>query len=320
MKAIVYTTYGSPDVLTLKEIPIPAPKENEVLIRVKAASINSWDWDMIRGKPWIVRMWGLTKPRHIIPGADVAGIVEAVGKNVSRFKIGDEVFGDLAEAGWGGYAEYVCSPENFLTLKPDGVTFEEAASIPQAGALALQGVRDHGKVQKGEHVLINGAGGGVGTFAVQLAKLYGAELTAVDSQDKHDLLLKLGSDHVIDFRQEDFTKNGKQYDLIVDVISNRKITQYAKSLKPNGRAMLLGGTMNSIFSAMFFGKIASAISGKTLRLMGYKANKDMYYLANLIHDKTISAVIENEFTLSETSKAFQCFSTGTTRGKVIIKI
>jgi NADPH:quinone reductase-like Zn-dependent oxidoreductase len=314
MNAIVYNEYGSPDVLMYRLAKMPIAKEGEVLIKVQAASINSWDWDMIRGKPWIVRMWGLFRPKFKTPGADVAGVVEAVGRGVTRLKKGDEVFGDLAEIGWGGYAEYVCAPENLLTKKPKALTFEQAASVPQAGAMALQSIRDWGKITRGRHVLING--GGVGTFAIQIAKHLGGEVTGVDSFDKHELLLKLGADHVIDFTKED----GKQYDLIVDVVADRSLSEYKRSLCAGGCFLMIGGSMRAIFSMMFFGKLMSAVYGKKIQLMGYKANKDLDYLATLIQEQIISPVIENEFPLSETAAAFRLYSTGTTRGKIIIKV
>lgn len=320
MNAIAYNEYGSPDVLQYRLVERPIAKENEVLIKVKAASINSWDWDMIRGKPWIVRMWGLFKPKYKIPGADVAGIVEAIGNSVTKFQKGDEVFGDLAEVGWGGYAEYVCAPENLLTKKPKEITFEQAASIPQAGAMALQSIRDWGKITSGRHVLINGAGGGVGTFAIQIAKHLGGEVTAVDSFEKHALLLKLGADHVIDFAKEDFTSNGKQYDVIVDVVADRTLSDYKRSLRSGGCFLMVGGSMRAIFSVMFFSKLMSVASDKKLQMMGYKANKDLDYLASLVQRQIISPVIENEFPLSETGNAFRLYSTGTTRGKIVINV
>ena len=320
MKAIVYHQYGSPNVLKYQDVEMPVPKDDEVLIKVHAVSINSWDWDMVRGAPWIVRMWGLTKPKYKIPGADISGVVEGVGKKAIRFKVGDEVFGDLGEYGWGGFAEFVCAPEKILARKPKGITFEEAASIPQAGALALQGVRDRGRVKDGEHVLINGAGGGVGTFAIQLAKYFRAEVTAVDSEDKHTLMKRLGADHVIDFKKEDFTRQGRRYDLIVDVVSNRLPLSYKRALHPGGRVMMLGGTMSSIFSFMLFGKLLSMGSDKKLVMMGYKSNKDIDYIASLIETKVIVPFIENEFSLPETASAFRAFETGKSMGKIVVTI
>jgi NADPH:quinone reductase-like Zn-dependent oxidoreductase len=213
MKAIVYHKYGSPEELKLQEIPKPIPKDNEALVKVVAVSINSWDWDLLRGEPLLIRMWGLFKPRYHILGSDIAGFVEAVGPKVKYLKPGDQVFGDLSSYGWGGFAEYVCAPEHALALKPANVTFEQAASIPQAGVLAYQGLFDYGKIKSGETVLINGAGGGVGTFAIQIAKSLGAQITGVDSHEKLEMLKELGADHTIDYKKEDFTNTGKHYDL-----------------------------------------------------------------------------------------------------------
>lgn len=205
MKAIVCHEYGSPDVLKLEEIQTPTVGADEVLVRVHAASVNSWDWDLLRGKPFVVRLlWGLLKPRNKILGADIAGRVEAVGGNVKRFQRGDEVFGDLCACGWGGFAEYVCARENALALKPADTSFEEAAAMPQAAVMALQGIRDYGRTEPGQEVLINGAGGGVGTFAVQIAKSFGAQVTGVDSTRKLDMMRSIGADDVIDYTQEDF--------------------------------------------------------------------------------------------------------------------
>ena len=220
MKAIVYTKYGPPDVLELKEVAKPTPKDNEVLIKVHAASVNDWDWALLRGVPFVNRLTtGILKPIKIkILGSDIAGRVEAVGKNAKQFQAGDEVFGDLSGLAWGGFAEYVCAPENRLILKPASMSFEQAAAIPQAAVLALQGLRDKRQVQPGQKVLINGAGGGAGSFAIQIAKSFGVEVTGVDSTTKLDMMRSLGADHVIDYKQEDFTKNGQRYDLILDLM------------------------------------------------------------------------------------------------------
>src|SRR5688572_12534371 len=217
MNAIYYDQYGSPDVLQVREIERPVPSDDEVLIRVHAASINSWDWDMIRGKPAFVRMWGLFKPKHKIPGSDIAGRIESVGRRAKKFKPGDEVYGDIVEHGWGGFAEYACAKESQLVLKPASMSYEQAAAIPQAGLLALQGIRDCGKLHKGQHILLNGAGGGVGTLGLQIAKMLGGEITVVDSADKLEMLKSLGADHVIDYHKEDYTNIGQAYDIIVDV-------------------------------------------------------------------------------------------------------
>ncbi len=222
MKAITYSKYGGPEVLQLKEIDKPSPKDNEVLIKVHAASINDWDMGLLNGD-FINRIInGLLKPKRKIVGSDIAGRIEAVGKNVTKFKPGDDVYGDLS-GHWGGFAEYVCAQEKYLALKPPAMSYIDAAAIPQAAMLAVQGLIDKGKIKSGQKLLINGAGGGVGTFGIQIAKLYGVETTAVDSATKLDMLHSMGFDHVIDYKKEDFTKKGKLYDLILDVKTNRSI-------------------------------------------------------------------------------------------------
>ena len=233
MKAIVYTEYGPPDVLQLKEVARPSPKDNEVLIKVHAASVNSWDWDQVIGTMQ-GRLGGLLKPRNNILGADIAGWVEVVGKDVTKFNPGDDVFGDLSAGGWGGFAEYVCSAEKELVLKPPAMSFEQAAAIPQAGLLALQGLRDTGKIRTGQNILINGAGGGVGSFAIQIAKMHGAQVTGVDGAEKQETMRRFGADHVIDYRRDDFTKSGQQYDLILDVVVTRPMRDYRRALCSNG--------------------------------------------------------------------------------------
>jgi NADPH:quinone reductase-like Zn-dependent oxidoreductase len=234
MKAIVYTEYGPPAVFQLKEIEIPAPRDDEVLVKIHAASVNSWDWELLSKKPSMVSLGSRSNPKYKILGADIAGRVEAVGANVKQFKPGDEVFGDLCQSGWGGFAEYVCARENALALKPASMTFDEAAAVPQAGLLALQGLRNKGQIQPGQKVLINGAGGGVGTFAIQIAKSFGAEVTGVDSTMKLDKMRSIGADHVIDYTQEDYTKSGQRYDLILDVKANRSIFDYKRALRRKG--------------------------------------------------------------------------------------
>ncbi|HYF68358.1 MAG TPA: NAD(P)-dependent alcohol dehydrogenase [Ohtaekwangia sp.] len=320
MKAIVYERYGSPDVLSLKEIPQPVPKANEVLVKVHAASINSWDYDMLRGEPFIVRMWGLFKPKYIIPGADIAGRVEAVGNQVKKFKPGDEVFGDLCESGWGGYAEYACGKEDAFAFKPKEMTFEEAAAIPQAGLMALQSIRDKGQVKPGDKVLINGAGGGVGTFAVQIAKVLGAEVTVVDRESKLHDLRELGADHTIDYMRVDFTKNGKTYDLIIDVVSNRSLTQYRKSLNPGGRFLMIGGTMGSIFQAMVLSRIIGKQGDRDLGMLEYQANKGLDDMSMLYQSGKVIPVIDHIYPLAKTADAFRYYADGNFRGKVVINI
>lgn len=320
MKAIVFTKYGTPDVLELKEVDKPIPKADEVLIKVHAASINDWDWGLLQGIPFMNRLlFGLLKPRKKILGSDIAGRIEAVGKNVEQFQPGDEVFGDLS-GDWGGFAEYVCARENALALKPASMTFDEAAAIPQAAMLAIQGLRDKGQIQPGQKLLINGAGGGVGTFAVQIAKLYGVEVTGVDNSGKLDMLRSMGFDHVIDYTQEDFTKNGQCYDLILDVKTNRSIFNYTRALNPNGIYVTVGGSMARLFQALFLGPWISMISKKYIRIVGLKQNKDLAYMNELFEAGKVKPVIDGPYKLSEVPEAIQYFGEGNHKGKVVITL
>ncbi len=321
MKAIVYTKYGPPDVLKLEEVEKPTPREDEVLIKVHAASINDWDWELLRGKPFVNRLlFGLLKPKIKILGVDIAGRVESVGRNVKQFQPGDEVFGDISGCGWGGFAEYVCVPENALVLKPASMTFEEAAAIPQAAMLAVQGLRDKGHIQPGQRLLINGAGGGVGTFAVQIAKLYGVEVTGVDSSGKLDMLRSMGFDQVIDYTQEDFTKNGQCYDLILDVKTNRSIFDYTRALCPNGIYVTVGGSMVRLFQALILGPWISMISKKKIRIVGLKQNKDLAYMNELFEAGKVKPVIDGPYKLSEVPEAIRYFGEGNHKGKVVITV
>jgi NADPH:quinone reductase-like Zn-dependent oxidoreductase len=321
MKAMVFHNYGSPDVLKLEEVEKPTPREDEVLIKVHAASINDWDWELLRGKPFVNRLlFGLLKPKIKILGVDIAGRVEAVGRNVKQFQPGDEVFGDISGCGWGGFAEYVCVPENALVLKPASMTFEEAAAIPQAAMLAVQGLRDKGQIQQGQKLLINGAGGGVGTFAVQIAKLYGVEVTGVDSSGKLDMLRSMGFDQVIDYTQEDFTKNGQCYDLILDVKTNRSIFDYTRALCPNGIYVTVGGSMVRLFQALILGPWISMISKKKIRIVGLKQNKDLAYMNELFEAGKVKPVIDGPYKLSEVPEAIRYFGEGNHKGKVVITV
>ena len=322
MKAIVYTQYGSPDVLQLKEVDKPAPKDDEVLIKVHAASINSWDWDMLTGRPFEYRfLSGLLKPKKTkILGCDIAGQIEAVGKNIKQFHPGNDVFGDLCEGSWGGFAEYVCARENELTLKPAGMTHEEAAATPQAGLLALQGLCDKNEIQPGQRILINGAGGGVGTFAIQMAKSFGAEVTGVDSTGKLDMISSLGADYVIDYNQDDFTKNGKSYDLILDVNTDRSVFDYWRALSPNGNYVTVGGRSARILQLVLVGSLISMTGSKKLTLIKHKPNKDLNIINELFESGKIKPVLDKCFPLSETAEAFQYFGEGHFKGKVVITV
>jgi len=320
VKAVVYTAYGPPDVLQLKEVAKPTPADDEVLIKVQAVSVNRSDWEILRGKPLYARIGGLLKPRHQILGSDVAGRVEMAGRNIRQFQPGDEVFGDILGS-MGGFAEYVCAPENALALKPASMTFEEGAAIPQAAVIALQGIRDKGQVQPGQKVLINGAGGGAGTFAVQLAKLYGAEVTGVDNTGKLDFLRSLGADHVIDYTQEDFTKNGNQYDLILDLVAHRSVFAYRRALRPNGRYFMVGGSVATIFQILLLGPWIGRTAGMKIRLLAVHPNpKDLVYITELCEAGKVVPVIDRRYPLSEVAEALRYLGEGHAKGKVVITV
>ena len=319
MKAIVYTKYGPPEMLQLKEVEKPTPKDNEVLIKVHATSVNSSDCEFLRGSPVYTRIWGLSKPKYQILGSDIAGIVEAIGKNVKRLKPGDAVFGDIMEY-WGGFAEYLCAPENKLILKPGNMTFEDAAALPQAACVALQGLQDKGKIQPGQRVLINGAGGGSGSFAVQIAKSYGAEVTGVDRTIKMDLMRSFGADHVIDYTQEDFTKNGQVYDLILDLVAAHSLSDYQHALSPKGKYIMVGGSVPHLFKTLLWGSWVSITSSKKMGVLGAKPNKDLSLIIELIESGRIKPIIDRHYPLSEVPEALRYVGEGHAQGKVIITL
>jgi len=321
MKAFVFTKYGPPDVLELREVRTPTPKDDELLIRVHAASVNDWDWGLVRGKPFFIRlMSGLPKPKITIPGVDVAGRVEAVGGSVKRFQPGDDVYGDMSECGFGGFAEYVCANENALTLKPASMTFIEAAAIPHAAMLAVQGLCDIGQIQPGQKVLINGAGGGVGVFGVQIAKLIGVDVTGVDSLGKLDMMRSMGFDQVIDYAQEDFTKNGQRYDLILDAKTNRSTFDYVRALSPNGTYVTVGGSMVRLLQALFLGPWISKFNKKNIRIVALKPNKDLDYINELFEAGKVKSVIDGPYKFSEVPEALRHFGEGKHKGKVVIAV
>jgi NADPH:quinone reductase-like Zn-dependent oxidoreductase len=320
MKAIVYTIYGPPAVFQLKELEKPTPKDDEVLVKVHAASVNSWDWELLRKKPSMVSLGRRSDPRYKILGADIAGQVEAVGRNVKQFQPGDEVFGDLCQSGFGGFAEYVCARENALAMKPASMTFEEAAAVPQAGLLALQGLRNKGQIQPGQKVLINGAGGGVGTFAVQIAKSFGAEVTGVDSTMKLDMLRSIGADHVIDYTQEDYTKCGQRYDLIIDVVAYRSIFDYKRALRPRGTFLAVGGSWARIFQLLLLGPLIRMGGGKKMGILVYKPNKDSAFLIDLIVAGKVVPVIDRRYPLREVPEALRYLGEGYALGKLVITV
>jgi NADPH:quinone reductase-like Zn-dependent oxidoreductase len=321
MKAIVLSEYGSSDVLQLREVATPIPKNDEVLVKVHAASINDWDWCLMRGTPFYIRLLcGLLQPKIKIPGVDVAGQVKAVGQKVKRLQPGDEVYGDLSGCGFGSFAEFVCAKENALALKPAGMTFVEAAAIPHAAMLAIQGLRDQGQIQPGQKLLINGAGGGVGTLGVQVAKSIGAEVAGVDSSEKLQMMRSIGFDQVIDYTKEDFTQTGQCYDLILDTKTNRSIFKYVRALSPNGTYVTVGGSTARLFQAFFLGPVIQILSKKHIRVLGLKPNKDLDYVNELFEAGSITPVVDGPYELSEVPKVIQRFGNSRHKGKLVIAL
>jgi NADPH:quinone reductase-like Zn-dependent oxidoreductase len=322
MKAVECTRYGSPDVLEFKEVEKPSPKDNEVLVKIYASSVNVEDLDFLRGRGFSVRFVGPLKPKYKILGFDIAGRIEVVGRNVKQFKPGDEIFGDLFSYGFGAFAEYVCAPEKVLLLKPDSMTFEQAATIPSRALIALQGLRDKRQIHPGQKVLINGAGGGVGPFAVQLGNYFGAEVTAVDNTKKLDMLRSIGADHVVDYTKEDFTKNGQQYDLILDIAAHHSIFDYKRALSPKGIYSIVGGSRSSILQAVFLGPLISITGSKKMGLMMWKPNKkeDLVFIKELLESGKVVPIIDRQYPLSEVAKALWYFEEGQPQGKIVITV
>lgn len=322
MKAIVNETYGSPDVLQLKEVPMPTPKHGEVLVKIIAAAANAADWHLLRPDPFLVRLeMGLFKPNKTILGGDIAGVVEAVGAGVTMFKSGDVVYGDLSGCGMGGYAEYVSVPERYLAMKPTNLSFEQASAIPMAGITALQGLRDAGKVQAGQKVLINGASGGVGTFAVQIAKALGAEVTAVCSTGKVEMVRSLGADYVIDYKKEDFTLGSEKYDLIVAANGYHTLWQYRRVLRPHGIYVMIGGTNAQIFQALLLGPLLSMMGRQQFKTVVAKPNRaDLDLMRALVEEGKVTPMIDRRYPLSEVAEAIRYLERGHAQGKVVINV
>lgn len=323
MKAIVYSKYGSPDVLELKEVEKPVPTNNEVLVKVQAVSVNAADWKLLRGKPFALRLfgYGLRKPKYQILGSDIAGRVEAVGPNVTQFKPGDEVFGELSGCGLGGYAEYVCARETALALKPANVSFEQAAAIPMAALTALQGLRDKGQIRLEQKVLINGASGGVGTFAVQIARSFGTQVTAVCSTKNMEMARSLGADHVIDYTQQNFTQNGQRYDLILAVNGYHPILHYKRALSPNGIYVTIGGSGKQLSQGILLGPLLSMTGSKKMSSLVQKATqKDLFFLKELVETGKLTPVIDRCYPLNQVADAIRYVEEGHARGKVVIVV
>ena len=313
MKAIVYKEFGGPEVLQFSELDTPTPKGNEVLIKIHASTLNAADLDFLKGKIQFTR-----KPKFQILGSDIAGVIEEIGGNVKEFQRGDEIFLDSSQCGFSAFAEYACVPENALRLKPSSITFEEAATLPQAGILALQSLRDKRQIHPGKKVLINGAGGGVGTFAVQIAKLFGAEVTGVDSPEKLEIVRSIGADHVIDYTKEDFTKNEQRYDMILDVVVSHSISDYKSVLNPSGILRMVGGSMKKVFKAALLGPLISR--NKKMTIVVWRPNKkeDLLFLTELLESGKVVPVIDKRYPLSEVAEAFRYLEEGHHKGKIVI--
>jgi len=318
MKAVVYTRYGSPGVLRLADVKTPVPKDNEVLVKVRAVSLNASDWEGLRGKPLYSRIGGPFRPRHHILGSDIAGRVEAAGRHATLFRAGEEVFADILRY-MGGFAEYVSVPETALGRMPAGMTYEEAAALPQAGAIALQGIQEKGQVQPGQKVLINGAGGGSGIYAVQLAKLNGAEVTGVDNAEKLEFMRSLGADQVIDYSREDFTRSGRSYDLILDLAAHRPAFAYQAALLPGGRYLYVGGSVTTLLQVLLAGPLIGRAEGKKIRLLAVRLGVEQIApIVELCQAGKIATVIDRRYPLSETQAALQYLGEGHAKGKVVI--
>ncbi len=315
MKAIVQRKFGSPDVLELREIEKPVPGDDQVLVKIAAASLNAYDWRHVRADPFLLRLMGggLLKPKHPVLGADMAGTVEAVGKNVTQFQAGDEVFG---EGHYGGLAEYACADQHCFVLKPANLSFEEAAAAPMAALTALQGLRDKGEIRERQKVLVNGASGGVGSFAVQIAKTFGAEVTGVCSTSKMDLVRSLGAEHVIDYTLEDITRIGEGYDLIFDTAAYRSISDYKRILNPGGMYVLAGGSISRIIQLMFKSR-----RNKNMRIISAKViREDLQTISKLLETGQIKSAIDKSYPLAETAAAMRYLELGHVRGKVVITV
>jgi NADPH:quinone reductase-like Zn-dependent oxidoreductase len=320
MKAILQPQYGSPDVLRLGEVEKPVPGEEEVRVRVHAASVNRSDWEGLVGSPLYARIGGLRQPGSPLTGSDIAGIVDAVGSRVTRFRTGEAVFGEIASYR-GGFAEYACAAENLLAPKPAGLTFEEAAAFPQAAVIALQGIRDKGQIRPGQQVLVNGAGGGAGTFAVQLARMYGAEVTGVDNAEKLDLVRSLGAEHVINYTREDFTCTGRRYDFILDLVAERSVFAYRRALAPHGRYEMVGGSMATLFQVLLLGSWVGRAEGKSIHLLAVRRNpEDLLTMAGLYEAGKIRPVIDRCFSLEEVPAALRYLGEGHALGKIVIRV
>jgi len=324
MKAYSIKNYGAPDkVLRLLEAEQPAPKNTEVLVKVYATTINDYDWCITTGKPFAYRLFfGIFTPKKKlrIPGMEVAGIVEQLGNKATKFKVGDAVYGDISNFGFGSFAEFLCIDEKALALKPDSMGFEEAASIPHAAMLALQGLRDVGQLKEDQKILINGSGGGVGAFGIQIAKLYNANVAGVDTGEKLKAMATQGFDHVIDYKKEDFTKSDQQYDLILDCKTNRSLWKFLEVLKPEGKYVSIGGKSGKLLQMLYMRPLLKLFSKKRIHMVMLKANQDLEYINQLYEDNKIHCVIDGPYTFDKIPWAVQRFGDGLHHGKIVISV
>lgn len=320
MQAVTYYRYGSPGELQIEEIPTPVPTDDEIRIKIHAVSINGADKENLVGTPLYVRMAGLRAPKNPILGSDIAGTVETVGKNVTEFKPGDALFGEIP--GYhGGFAEYVCVDGKTMLPKPAGLSFLEAAAIPQAGTIAYKGIIDNGQVQPGQSVLINGGGGSAGSFAIQLAKYAGAEVTGVDNAMKLDFMRTLGADHVIDYAQEDFTRSGRGYDLILDVIAHRGVSAYTRALNPGGRCYVVGGAVGKMLQILALGSLTGRGENKKVQILAVPQSREgLIPITDLCATGTIRPAIDRHYTLHQVPEAMRYVLEGHAKGKVVINV
>tara|TARA_R110002050_G_scaffold133134_7_gene255519 strand:+ start:59878 stop:60852 length:975 start_codon:yes stop_codon:yes gene_type:complete len=322
MKTIICKSYGPPEkVVKITEIALPSPKDNEVLIKIHATSVNDYDWSLVRGKPYLYRLlFGLFKPKHGLLGMELSGTVAAVGAKATKFKVGDMVMGDTSNFGFGTFAEYINIDEKAVIRKPEALSFEEAAAIPHASCLALQALRDIGHIKKGQKILINGGGGGVGTIGLQLAKLHNCEVTGVDSQEKLPMMTSLGFDQVIDYKKTNFTRIGKRYDLILDCKSNKASLSYLKALNRKGRYVSIGGRPFNLIGLLLWGKLVPLFSTKRLKILALKSNIGLDYICDLIVQQKIRCQIDGPYPLEDAGRLIQYFGEGKHKGKIVMSI
>jgi len=321
MKAVVLERYGLPEDLRVQEVALPEPKRGEVRVKVHASAVNDWDWSIVRGRPYLYRlMFGLTKPRTRVLGMEVAGTVEAVGDGATRFTPGQRVYGDLSSGAFGAFAEYVCVPEASLRAMPASMTFEQAAALPHAGLLAWQGLVEVGRVQQGERVLLNGAGGGVGALALQIAKGYGCEVTGVDKASKLEALTAMGFDHVLDYLQTDFTATGEPYDLILDARTTRSPLRHLRALAPRGRYVSVGGDVARLLQAAAMGWILTKVTGKRLAILALEPNEGLERIGELFESGSLRPVIDGPYDLADAPRAVARFGAADHVGKIVLRV